>query len=133
MSESSFNERIKFDHDKQIMEVDFSELTFDSSPMVDQFYDELEHGIADSGKDKWYFLVNYRDCRIYELAWIRFAQRGKRLNLTHSLGSVRYAVREDLSETIEASARVEQFDSNLFASRQAAIEAIGRMKSTSAN
>lgn len=127
MSESQFRNRIHFYPDLEVMEVDFSDLTFDTSPMVDEFYDELHRQVEETGRN-WYFLVNYRKCRIFELAWIRFAQRGKRLNIAHSLGSVRYAVHEDLGHTIEASAKVEKFDSNLFDSRSDGLAEIEKMR-----
>lgn len=133
MSSSQFSERIQFMDDRQIMDVDFSNLTFDTSAMVDEFYDEVERKIADSGRDKWYFLVNYKNTRIFELAWIRFAQRGKRVNLASSLGSVRYAAHEDVGESIEAHARVEAFDPNLFDSREEALAEIERMKARAAD
>jgi hypothetical protein len=129
MNQSEFTDRIQFLEDERVMEVDFSELTFDSSAMVDSFYDEVDRRISESGHDKWYFLVNYRNCRIFELAWIRFAQRGKRVNLAASLGSVRYAVREDLGQSIESSAQRENFDPNLFKSREEALAEIRRMRS----
>jgi len=68
MSSSQFSERIQFLDEHQIMDVDFSNLTFDTSAMVDEFYDEVERKIAHSGRDKWYFLVNYKNTRIFELA-----------------------------------------------------------------
>ena len=127
MSPSAYSDRITFHRDLQIMEVDFSNLTFDTSRMVDDCYDEIEQQIAEQGP-KWFFLVNYRNCRIFELAWIRFAQRGKRLNLAHSLGSVRFSAADDTAESIEASARSENFDPNLFPSRDDAMAEIERMK-----
>ncbi len=131
MSEQDFTDSITFDHDLQIMEVNFSNLTFDSAKMVDQYYDEIDRQMAELESDQWYFLVNYQNCRIFELAWIRFAQRGKRLNLAHSLGSVRFAVREDVSQSIEASAKSQHFDPNLFASREGALAEIEKMKQSS--
>jgi hypothetical protein len=127
MNESRFGNRIAFLHDIDVMEVDFSDLTFDNSRMVDEFYDEIERQIRATGRD-WFFLVNYRNCRIFELAWIRFAQRGKRLNLAHSRGSVRFATRPELGETIEENAKRENFDPNLFESRDAALAKIEQMR-----
>ena len=131
MNATSYADRVIFHTDSEVMEVDFSDLTFTDSPMVDAVYDEIDRKIEATGRS-WYFLVNYRNCRIYELAWIRFAQRGKRLNLAHSLGSVRFSVQEELGATIEASARSENFDPNLFPSREAALAEIERMKSARA-
>ncbi len=130
MSKSQFSDRIHFFPDLKVMEVDFSDITFDNSPMVDQFYDEIERQI-EASNEKWYFLVNYRNCRIFELAWIRFAQRGKRVNIASSLGSVRYAVRGDLGKTIEASAKAEHFDLNMFKSREDALAEVECMKQNS--
>ncbi len=128
MDKADFERRVHFLEDEQIMEVDFSGITFDTSAMVDEFYDVIEAGVAERGERKWYFLVNYHGARIWELAWIRFAQRGKRLNLASSLGSVRYAARADLSESIRSSAKSEHFDPNLFDKRDDAIAEIQRMK-----
>ena len=128
MSQNQYEQRIHFLESEQIMEVDFSDLTFDNSAMVDEFYDAIEKGIIELGGRKWYFLVNYRNTRIFELAWIRFAQRGKRLNLASSLGSVRYAAHGAVGQSIESSAKKEKFDPNIFDDRDAAIAQIERMK-----
>lgn len=132
MSETQFDERINFVESEQIMEVDFSDLTFDTSAMVDQFYDAIDQGITERGDQKWYFLVNYRNTRIFELAWIRFAQRGKRLNLASSLGSVRYSAHGAVGESIESSAKREKFDPNIFDTREEALAEINRMKAARA-
>lgn len=130
MSESQYSDRIMFHKELQVMEIDVSDLAFNSSRMVDEYYDEIERQVAEQDP-KWYFLVNYKNCRIFELAWIRFAQRGKRLNLAHSLGSVRFSVADDLSESMETRAKSEHFDPNLFSSRDKALAEIERMKQVS--
>ena len=133
MSQGDYAQRVHFFESEQIMEVDFSDLTFDTSQMVDQFYDVVEQGIAERGGKKWYFLVNYRETRIFELAWIRFAQRGKQVNLASSLGSVRYAAHDDVGQSIQSSAQREKFDPNLFDSREDALAEIARMKAARAS
>ena len=57
---STFDEqnRIKFHHDLEIMEVDFSEFSFTGSSDVNAVYDAIEHLVAETGR-KWYFMVNY--------------------------------------------------------------------------
>ncbi len=128
MNTTNFGNIVDFHDDIRVMEVHFNEMIFEDSTMVDEVYDALEAGIANSGQSKWFFLVNYRNCRIYETAWIRFAQRGKSLNIAHSMGSVRFSVREDLGQTIENSAKKQNFDPNLFSSRETALAEIERMK-----
>lgn len=122
-----YDKRILFLSDLDVMEADFSDFTFTSPADVHAFYDELDARIAATGR-KWFFLVNYRDCHIYPEAWITFANRGKKLNLAWSLGSVRYAARPETEVEIEARAEAESFDPNLFASRDAALAEIARMR-----
>lgn len=128
MSETDFSGRLEFHEDLQVMEVDFSDMTFDKPAMVHSVYDEIDRQLADTGK-KWFFLVNYRNCNVMTEAWIAFAHRGKDVNLAYSLGSVRFAATGDTSEAILDSSKEEKFDPNLFASRDAALVFIGEMRS----
>lgn len=121
MTEIDYDARIQFHPDDQIMEVDFSKLTFDRSKPVNAYYDQLDSRIAATGQ-KWFFLVNYQDCKIQSEAWIAFAHRGKLLNIGYSIGSVRFAVSDETRDTIYEKSREENFDPNLFASRAAAVE-----------
>ncbi len=128
MDKDKYDEIVDFHDDLRVMEVHFNDVIFEDSKMVDAVYDTLERGIAATGQHKWFFLVNYKNCRIYETAWIRFAQRGKSLNIAHSMGSVRFAVHEALGQTIENSAKKQNFDPNLFTSREDALAEIERMR-----
>ena len=121
MGDRNFDNIVDFHDDIRIMEVHFDDVVFEDSAMVDAVYDAIEAGIAKSGQSKWFFLVNYKNCRIYETAWIRFAQRGKRINIAHSMGSVRFAVHEDLEQSMENSAKKQNYDPNLFKSRDDAL------------
>ena len=128
MSEGKYDDLVDFHDALRVMEVHFNDLVFEDSAMVDEIYDHIENAISASGQSKWFFMVNYKNCRIYETAWIRFSQRGKSLNIAHSMGSVRFAVREDLGKTIEKSAKKQNFDPNLFNSRDDALAEIERMR-----
>ena len=119
---------VTFHSDLQVMEVDFSDLTFEVPSFVHDVYDEVERALAETGQ-KWFFLVNYQDCVIEPQAWIAFAYRGKRVNLAYSLGSVRFAVPEDTGEAILESARQKKFDPNLFSSRDEALAHISHLRS----
>jgi hypothetical protein len=119
---------VTFHPDLEVMDVDFSSIEFIDSQMVDDVYDQIEVKIHQSGQEKWYFVINYSNCRIFEFAWIRFSQRGKRVNLAHSLGSVRYSVQDDLGQSIESSAQKQDFNPNLYESRENALDEIDRMK-----
>ena len=57
--------------------------------MVNDFYDVAYQLIESTGK-RWYFIVNYHQCRIWPEAWVAFAHRGKKVNVSYSLGTVRY-------------------------------------------
>ena len=123
MSTTELERRIVFHKDFDIMEVDFSNMSFETSAQVDEFYDEVEKRIEETGK-KWYFLVNYENCSIEQKAWVSFGVRGKRVNLASSLGTVRFNARADTADTIEEKARKEDFDPNLFRTRSAALARI---------
>ncbi len=127
MNTINYAERIIFHPDQQIMEVDFSNLTFDMSKSVNTFYDEVDRQLAETGQ-KWFFLVNYLNCRILSEAWIAFSHRGKKTNLAHSLGSVRFAASGDTSGTILEKSKEENFDPNLFPSRASAVAHIEELR-----
>lgn len=120
MSEQTFADRISFLAEDQVMAVDFSNLTFESSGPVNDFYDEVDRRVRATG-EKWYFLVNYHQLTIRLEASITFAHRGKKANIAYSLGSARYAASPDMEETIRARSTVEKFDPSLHATRADAL------------
>lgn len=122
-----YDQRISFLPDLEVMEADFSNLTFATSAQVREFYDQLDTRIS-ATRRKWFFLVNYLECHIYPEAWIAFANRGKQLNLAWSLGSVRFAARGETRSEILTRAEQDNFDPNLFPSRSAALDEIARLR-----
>lgn len=122
-----FAKRVTFHPGLKIMEVDFSNVTFNSARTVDAAYDAIEDRLETTGS-KWYFVVNYKNCEILPDAWVAFANRGKRLNLARSLGSVRYAAPDETADAIYADSRKEGFDPSLFDSREGALAMIAEMR-----
>lgn len=129
MPNTEHDRRITFDTDHQVMEVDFSGYTFDNSARVNAFYDRIEERIAKTGEDKWFFLVNLADMTIDPVAWIAYSRRGRALNLAHSMGSVRFDGSEVTRQQILRAAHTENFDPNLFATRDEALARIAEMPS----
>lgn len=125
---SDFFHRISFDEETRIMNVDFSWFTFNHSRDVNDFYDHIEERIADSGHDKWFFLINYEGTQILPAAWVQYAQRGKALNLAHSLGSVRYAPGSETEADIRLRAESQDFRPNIRNTRAEALERIEEMR-----
>jgi hypothetical protein len=125
----SIDDRISFHPDLEIMEADFSDYYFHNSADVNAFYDRLEERIAETGEEKWFFLVNYSGMRIDPDAWFAFSRRGKMLNMAHSQGSVRFDVGEETRRQIERDAETERFDPNLFADRVSALARIAELPS----
>ena len=119
--------RITFHRDDQVMEVDFSDMSFNGAGPVNAFYDRVDQAIEETGQ-KWFFLVNYRNCRIMSEAWITFAHRGKKSNIAYSLGSARYAVNEETSDAIVERSKKENFDPGLFPSRERALERLHELR-----
>lgn len=111
----------------ETIEIDFSDFAFKSTKIVNDFYDVIER-IVDETRRDWYFVVNYGDCSIWPEAWVAFAHRGKRINVTHSLGTVRYASRDDAEDGGQTDFRSDSYDPNLFESREAAFAKIEEMK-----
>jgi len=130
VSDAELDRRITFYHAEQIMEADFSDFHFDSSEIVNRFYDRLEEGIAQSGEELWFFLVNLNGTRIDPCAWTAYSRRGRSLNLAHSMGSVRFDASEETARQIRRAANTEAFDPNIFSERNAALARIAEMEST---
>lgn len=125
------NWRIEFDPDLDIMNVDFTGMSFENSTDVNDVYDFIEEQIAATGK-KWYFLINYEGTRIQSPAWVQYAARGKTLNETWSLGSVRYAPGSETETDIRLRAESQGFRPNIRNTRDEAIERIAEMKAEGA-
>lgn len=124
---NSDREYVTFYPDLQVIEVDFSDLTFEVPGFVHAVYDQIEAALKETGQ-KWLFLVNYRNCVVETQAWISFAYRGKRANLAYSLGSARFAAPEDTGDAILESARQKKFDPNLFSSREDALVHLAQVR-----
>ena len=122
--------RLDFLPDLQVFDIDLSNVHFRTSSDVNAFYDRCEERIHESGEQWWFFLINYRGCRIDPAAWIAFSRRGKTLNLAHSMGTVRHDASQETRQQIERAAGTEAFDPNLFATRDGALRRIAKLPST---
>ncbi|MBW4981687.1 hypothetical protein KZZ07_03940 [Mameliella sp. CS4] len=123
-----FFHRIAFDEESRIMEVDFSWFTFNHFRDVNDFYDHIESRIADMGQDQWFFLINYEGTQILPAAWVQYAHRGKKLNLEHSLGTVRYAPGSETEADIRLRAESQDFRPNIRNTRAEALARIEDMR-----
>lgn len=119
--------RISFDPEGPIMNVDFSHFTFHNARDVDDVYDHIEDQIKASDR-KWFFLIDYEGCEIMPEAWVRYAQRGKRLNLAASLGSVRFAPGSETEADIRLRAESQDFRPNIRNTREEALQRIAEIK-----
>ena len=121
LDNAALDARITFHDDIAVMEVDFSDLHFDGTALVNRFYDRLEARVADTGENLWFFLVNLNGTRIDPPAWVAYSRRGRALNLAHSMGSVRFDASEETRRQIERAANTEAFDPNICTTREAAL------------
>ena len=124
IDDAGYAERVRFHDDLEIVEIDFADLVFSNSQIVNDFYDVVETLIRRTGL-RWYFLVNYGGCSVWPEAWVAFAHRGKRVNVAYSLGTARYDEASGADETTSGN-----FDPDMFPSREAALARIEQMKST---
>lgn len=90
-----FADRIRMLEEVRVIDIDQEGLVFNSTDMVNGFYDEVEAMVDESGRD-WYFVVGFRDTAVWPEAWVAYAHREKRLYVSHALGAVRYD--EDATE-----------------------------------
>jgi len=115
---------VRFIDDLDVVEIDFAGLEFKSSKIVNDFFDVVEKLVEATGR-RWYFLVNYGGYSVWPEAWVAFAHRGKRLNVTFSRGTARYE--ESGGNGVERS---REFDPSILGTREAALARIEQMKST---
>ncbi len=123
------DDRIAFHEADEILEVDLSDYTLENSADVNLLYDRLEQRIAETGEPLWFFLINYKGTKIEPGAWFAHSRRGKDLNLAHSMGSVRFDASDETRRQIERSAGTDNFDPNLFATREEAYQRLQNMPS----
>lgn len=119
--------RITFDPERLIMEADFSGLTFHHSRDVDDVYNHIETRIRESDR-KWFFLVNLNACQILPGAWVRYAHRGKRLNIAASLGTARFAAGSETEQDIRLRAQSGGFRPNIRNTRDEALALIEELR-----
>jgi len=127
MSTFDADKRITFHRRLDIMEVDFSDFIFENSEDVNSAYDAIEKLVADT-QQQWYFLVNYKNTQINPDAWFQFANRGKKINIESSLGSVRFDPQEPTRDEILKRAQTEDFNPNVVSTRDEALTRIAEMK-----
>ena len=61
-------------------------------------------------------------------AWVSYAQRGKKLNIASSLGSVRFDTSPETEAEIRSHAKNQEFRANIRSSRKEALQRIEEMK-----
>ncbi|MGH1416517.1 MAG: hypothetical protein ACRBB0_23705 [Pelagimonas sp.] len=124
-----FANRLRFHHDLETLEADFSDFRFCDQSVVNRFYDFIEDSIAQSGHRHWFFLVNLHGLQIDQSAWPAYASRAKALNIAHSMGTVRFDASFETAKRIADAAKTEHFDPNLLSDREAAIARITKLPS----
>jgi branched-chain amino acid transport system ATP-binding protein len=125
--EGRFADRIKTIEALEVLDVDFSKMTFTTREEIDAFYDEVDC-LLEATKRRWYFLVNYTDCTIAEAVWDHFGERGKHSNVTYGLGTVRFGVSAANRQTIRERAMLAQFRANVCETREEALMALGDLR-----
>ena len=109
--DAQYAARIRFDAETGLADIDFSDVEFSATALVNAFYDAIEAAVNPTGR-RWIFLVNMTGCRIWPEAWVAFAHRGKKLAMNFSTavlritetgeGSGDYASRDEAVAAIEA-------------------------------
>lgn len=108
--------RIRFHDAIDVVEIDFSDLVFSDSRIVNDVHDVIEAEVGATGRD-WYFVVNHRGCSVWPEAWVAFAHRGKKVQAAHALATVRYATAADAGR-----------DPGMLASRDQALARVAELR-----
>lgn len=116
------SKRVTVNYPEKLIEIDLSGLQFSSPAMVNEFFDTVDQIIEDTGTD-WYFVVNY-GCRIWPEAWIAFAHRAKKINVSYSLGTVRYVQVDENDPWARAAAD----DPTIHSTREDALAEVAAMR-----
>ena len=127
MADKPIQDRIIFHEAMETLEVDWSDWSFSTERLVDEFYDEIDRRLAATNR-RWYFLVIYTGCVIAPEVWDRFAARGKHSNVTYGLGTVRVGTSSGTRDVIRQLAQSERFRANIFETRDQALLALGEMR-----
>jgi len=120
-ADRGFSGRLRVDPDHDVIEIDFSDYEFRNSGMVNEFFDAIEDLARRTGR-RWFFLTNFRNCRVWPEAWVAFAHRGKKARVLHGHGSVRYAEHPDGDQASSPG------DPDIYPSRAAAVAKIVELK-----
>jgi len=119
---SEHTKRLRVNEADRLIEIDLSGLEFSSPAVVNEFFDVADRIIEATNQD-WFFAVNYA-CRIWPEAWVAFAHRAKKINVSHSLGTVRFV---EVSED-DPWARAAAGDPTILSSREEALAAVAAMR-----
>ena len=109
--DARYADRIHVMEDQGIIDLDFSAFQFQSSDIVNAFYDAIDSVVIPSDR-KWIFLVNHHNCQIWPEAWVAYAHRSKKIGMNFATATIRYS--EGEGEDINS-------DPDILSSREAAL------------
>jgi hypothetical protein len=122
--------RVSFDTNRRIVEIDMSDMTLHHARDVADLFDHVEARVVAMGRPmRWYALVNYHNAQVMPAAWVEYARRGRDLNTSFSLATLRYNVAEDEAENIRARSASAGFAPNIFATRAEALAQLDLLRS----
>lgn len=120
--------RIRINKRQQTVQLDLSELTFETAAQVNRFYDLLEKRLTARREKKWYFLVNLKNLHLCMDSWIAFAIRGKRVNDIWSWATVHYGPHISLHQAIASQLGCTGAEPILFPTRPQALSFLTKLK-----
>ena len=88
--DARYADRIHMLPDLDVVDLDFSNFQFQSSEIVNAFYDAIDSVVIPTQRN-WIFLVNDHNCQIWPEAWVAYAHRSKKISLNFALTTIRYA------------------------------------------
>jgi hypothetical protein len=123
---SQLANRVSFCPERLRLDLDKSNLCFQHAGDVDTFFGFVEHKIRLTNR-RWFLLINYQNFTVAEPALVRWLYRVRRLVNGAALGGARYGMTPMLQTEVRRAAADEQFDANLFDTRDAALDALNAL------
>lgn len=123
----TMDERVIFDRERMLLEVDLTDLRFKTSAEVNAFYDRIEDRVEATGEELWFVMLHVTGFRVEEPAWYANHKRDKALHKGHSMGTIVLDESPENRRHIEHDRGTENFNPNLFADRDTALARIAEL------
>ena len=124
----NLKERFEYDGEKDILFINFSNLTIDSVEQIGEIKKIID-GLLKNLDHKVYSIVNYDNCKIDKSVKQEYTRMIKNNQEKYSLGTVRYSKETYTRTFLRLAAIKEHMTSNIYSSKEEAIKRVEELQS----